>query len=165
MHILVSSGLVVFLSATAPSCGSAGTVQLSLRSYCTVPEGKPFLLVEQLLLQFNVGRSHKSLLALHYHLQNHPVEDRNRVVLQLWMMGACFSQKADFRMHEKNLWSISLVIVECLSHVPSNLTGNSSNKKDRTRTSSLKVGLSLLRTTLVFLLERCFGSGRRRSTT
>lgn len=70
-----------------PSAGSEHAALLSGSSDGTVAEEKPDLLVEQLLLQFDVGRSHKSLLALHDHLQHHPVQDRG-LVLQLWRTGA-----------------------------------------------------------------------------
>lgn len=88
--------LVLSLCVAAPSSGSRPTAQLCLRSDCTVPEGKPDLLVKQLLLQFDVGCSHKSLLALHYHFQHHPMQDWD-IVLQLWMRGKYFSYQTAFR--------------------------------------------------------------------
>lgn len=62
---------------------AAGPQRSSMRSDCAVPEGKPGLLVEQLLLQLNIGCSHKSLLALHRHFQHHPIQLRDVTVLQL----------------------------------------------------------------------------------
>lgn len=95
-HTVRNLWLVLSLSVAAPSSDSRPTAQLSLRSDCTVPEGKPDLLVKQLLLQFNVGCSHKSLLALHYHFQHHPIQDWD-IVLQLWMRGKYFSYQTAFR--------------------------------------------------------------------
>lgn len=47
-----------------------------------VAQREPHLLVEQLLLQLDVGGSHEGLLALHHHLQDHPIQHRG-VVLEL----------------------------------------------------------------------------------
>lgn len=75
-------GWILSLGVAAPPAGSRPTAQLSLRLDCTVTERKPRLLVKQLLLKFNVGRSHKRLLALHCHFQHHPIE-QYIIVLQL----------------------------------------------------------------------------------
>lgn len=64
-------------------CWHSTALLLSLQSAFTIPERKPDILFEQLLLQFNVGRSHKRLLALHHHLQHLPIQERDIAVLQL----------------------------------------------------------------------------------
>lgn len=74
-----------------PQCGGAPcwtrTHSAALRSECTVPQGEPSLLVKQLLLQSDVGCTHKSLLALHCHFQHHPIQQWDIMVLYLWIRG------------------------------------------------------------------------------
>lgn len=73
----------------APPAGSRLTVQSSGSDY-TVPQGNPQVLVQQFFFQFNTGGSYKCLLdpsALHRHLQRNPIQQRDKVVLQLWEWG------------------------------------------------------------------------------
>lgn len=52
-------------------------------SDCTVAKEEPRFLVKQLGVQSDVARGHESLLALHCYFQHHPVEQRDKGVLQL----------------------------------------------------------------------------------
>lgn len=90
-----------------PSSGNSPTAQPSLWSDCTVPKGKPGLLVQQLLLQFNVGCSHKRLLALHCHFQHHSIQQWDVTVLQLRMRGKYFSWQTEPLCFFYTVWHFS----------------------------------------------------------
>lgn len=75
-------------TVVAPPVGYRPAVQ-QVRSECRVSQCEPSLLVEQLLVQFDVGGSDKRLLALHAHLQHHPVKQGDVSPLQLSMSQTC----------------------------------------------------------------------------